>query len=279
MTWSGQQRPFLVAGGKTGRILVYEVADSGTHMKHALLGHGGDVLDLKPHLTRPGLVASASADFTARLWNVLTGVCVAVFGGQRGHLDEVNAVAFCPMGSGMRLASAGADNRVLLWDLKPLMDVISASFTAGASQTACGGPRLEQFPDFATNQVHNCAVDDVAFVGNLLVSKGTNDERVWCWRPQAGSRGLVQPLFSLRCPGNRKSWMRFGLDSAARNLAIGEPRTRTRTRTRTLVLFLPRLLAHCVCTRRQRHGQHLPVGPGENRHGSPRRALAQGVCE
>jgi hypothetical protein len=52
-----------------------------------------------------------SQDRTVRLWRVDNGSCVVL----RGHTDEVFAAAFHP--GGTRLATAGRDRSVWLWDL------------------------------------------------------------------------------------------------------------------------------------------------------------------
>lgn len=121
------------------------------------------------------------------MWNAFSGVCIAVFGGHRGHRDEVNAVSFSL--SSPKMVSAGADNRICIWDLNAVAPQIAASFKAQDQSVTSRAtqPRLEQFPEFSTNLIHETAVDDVAFVGDLILSKGT-DERVVCWKPIYGSK-------------------------------------------------------------------------------------------
>ena len=50
-----------------------------------LKGHGGDVNEIKVHPTAPYLALTASKDESARLWNVTTGACVAMFCGDGAH--------------------------------------------------------------------------------------------------------------------------------------------------------------------------------------------------
>lgn len=38
------------------------------------------------------IIASASKDFTARIWNIRNSACLAILGGVDGHLDQVISV-------------------------------------------------------------------------------------------------------------------------------------------------------------------------------------------
>ncbi|GAB3864339.1 hypothetical protein GCM10029963_74590 [Micromonospora andamanensis] len=58
------------------------------------------------------LVATASRDGTARLWDATTGTVAAVL---RGHTDMVEAVAFCP--DSVHVATASRDATVRIWEV------------------------------------------------------------------------------------------------------------------------------------------------------------------
>jgi WD40 repeat protein len=58
------------------------------------------------------LLATASGDKTARLWEVASGKALATLA---GHENEVNAVAFSP--DGKLVATASADGTTRLWEV------------------------------------------------------------------------------------------------------------------------------------------------------------------
>src|SRR5207249_1859283 len=57
------------------------------------------------------LLATASRDSTAKLWDVESGQALRTF---RGHRGEVMSVRFSP--DGRRLATAGLDGTAKVWD-------------------------------------------------------------------------------------------------------------------------------------------------------------------
>ena len=57
-------------------------------------------------------LASASADATARVYNVMTGACLAVL---VGHEGEISKISFSP--SGHRIITAASDRACRVWNV------------------------------------------------------------------------------------------------------------------------------------------------------------------
>jgi WD40 repeat protein/serine/threonine protein kinase/DNA-binding SARP family transcriptional activator len=98
-----------IRDGKTASI-----RDAHTGAKLVTLaGHTGEVLAVA-YSPNGRLVATGSADGTARLWNAVTGDPVHVL---RVHRGGVFATRFSA--DGTRLATLGADRAVRVWDVRP----------------------------------------------------------------------------------------------------------------------------------------------------------------
>ena len=185
--------PFLCVGGKAAII---KVIDLIRNSPVALLrGHGNDINDLKISPTNESLLLSAAKDESCRLWNLETFSCVCIFGGQNGHRKEVVlSLSWHPLGR--EFASSGGDKSIRLWSIADqiVSEAIQASGRISNSQISdktSFRPYCSQFPYFATTKVHLNVVDCVQWIGDMILSKSTNNSIV-LWMPDLSDDSKVK---------------------------------------------------------------------------------------
>jgi polycomb protein EED len=184
-TW-GTVAPNQPAVAVAGRRGVIKVINLVTNEMGALLGHGGEIHELQTHVNDNGLIFSASKDFSIRLWNIRTLVCIAVFGGEGGHRGEVISLDIHALGN--CFVSCSMDTSIKIWNLKDpvLLHAIDSSdkFTAlsESGKSISFKPVFLQIPLFSTNRMHSGYVDSVKWVGDCILSKSTQN-RIVLWTP------------------------------------------------------------------------------------------------
>ena len=218
---SGQ--PLLAIGGLRGVIKI--ISASTQELIACLLGHGNSVNELRFHPVDPALLLSVSKDESVRLWNTISGVCIAVFAGHQGHRDEVLSGDIHPLGNCM--ASCGMDNSIKVWSLESetLQLAIAESYEhlshKDVSTRRAFGTRFIQFPIFSTTKVHSDYVDCVRWVGNLLLSKSTGNE-ILLWKPDSTRRKDAATILRSYVFTDANIWfVRFALDADCTLLAVG----------------------------------------------------------
>uniref|UniRef100_A0A7E4V5S4 WD_REPEATS_REGION domain-containing protein n=1 Tax=Panagrellus redivivus TaxID=6233 RepID=A0A7E4V5S4_PANRE len=160
----------VVFGGKTGAIRSMNPWKQSTTRNH--LGHGDSVNDLATDPTRPFIFASASKDYTVRLWHAKQTTALAVLGGYAGAKDQVLSVDFHI--SGGYIASGSMDHTVRVWKIADNMDVQNAIKAAPYTEGDGNQPRVlteVHYSTAVTKDLHANYVDCVKFLGNHIVSK------------------------------------------------------------------------------------------------------------
>jgi len=116
------------------------------------------------------------------LWNIKTCVCIAKFGGDSGHRDQVISADFNLL-SDKFIISGGMDHSIKIWstDKNNIVTAIKASDDWDKNKSF--GTQCEHFPVFTTRDVHNNYVDCVQWFGNFVLSKSC-DNKIICWRPK-----------------------------------------------------------------------------------------------
>lgn len=201
---TGQQ--ILAVAGLRGIVRIINPTTM-TCPKH-YIGHGQAINELIFHPKQPFVLLSASKDYSLRLWNIQSDVCIAIFGGVEGHRDEVLSADFDVTGD--RIMSCGMDHSLKLWrlDKLPISDTILASYTFNANKSARPFSTVhEHFPDFSTRDLHSNYVDCVKWLGEFVLSK------VECFFPRLIRS--INGFFFQSCENSIVCWKPGRIDDVA----------------------------------------------------------------
>lgn len=172
----------LVTAGQDDTVKVWAISPTGTlddRPQLTLRSHTGDVVAVafNPDAGAAGLLATASHDGTARLWDLQGS------GGElltlTGHIGWLNDVAFSTRGD--RLATAGEDGTVRVWDTASGRELLRLAAAEGLD-----GP-IKRVAFSASS----------AGVERLAALTGDGAVRVWSLEPGQNGDLSVQPLFQL----------------------------------------------------------------------------------
>lgn len=218
--------PLISIAGVKG--IIRTIVPFKSMYKKALNGHGGSINDLRYHPSKVSILLSSSQDYTLRLWNVNTNVCIAIIGGVEGHRDEVLSGDFNL--SGTMLMSSSIDHSLKLWNINTpkITKAIEESETY-TSKNKSFQTVLINFPEFSTRDIHTNYIDYVRWFGDLILSKSC-ENCVICWKPglfddKIGSITRSNKNMSILHTFHAKDcdiwYVRFGLDFGQKHLALG----------------------------------------------------------
>lgn len=173
--------PLLAAAGNRGIIKVFNCIEF--KMESVLLGHGNAINELKVHPVDESLLFSASKDKSIRLWNLRTSVCIAIFAGDDGHINEVISLDVHLLGN--CFASCSMDTSIKIWnlrdpDLQRMIEQSHQKQDPDRSFPTC----ILQDPLYSTTSIHTDYVDSIKWVGDCLLTKSTK-QRIVLWSPDS----------------------------------------------------------------------------------------------
>ncbi|CAD5210803.1 unnamed protein product [Bursaphelenchus xylophilus] len=235
LTWAIDEiiRTFvLVVGGAKGIIRVIDPMAKKTIS--TLRGHGESVNEIRTSPMNSMIVASASKDRTARVWNVALQNCLAIYGGSEGHLDEVISLDFHHTQD--FLLTASMDHTIRVWDLRPETEVgkrIQESVDPSKHESFATLPSIENHFSLAVaKDVHTNYVDCARFYGNFIISKSCENQIV-LWRfggfdqPVSGQGTLLRTetyvlhTAWVEVPKSSIWFIKFDIDPDNKYLAVG----------------------------------------------------------
>ncbi|KAI7303871.1 hypothetical protein KC315_g15429, partial [Hortaea werneckii] len=142
------QSPQLAFAGASPKQVQFYDIESDTPLDHrALSGHGKGINDMAVSPISPNLIATASEDYTIRLWNMDPNFtkqpCVALFAGE-GHRQPILACSF--HANGKWLLSSGLDTAICLWAVPSPSELLSRGETTTTTTTTTTTPFSSETP-------------------------------------------------------------------------------------------------------------------------------------
>ena len=160
-------------GGKNCIIRIIDIIENKEI--NQLIGNKNEIYCLKFSNKDKNILLSGSKDITIRLWNIISGKQICIFGGPQSHKAEILSIDWHI--SGNYIVSSGIDNSIKIWDLSipKIRSRIDKSLKNENFKTL-----IKTRSIFSCNSIHDNYIDCVKFNGNFIISKSvTGVIREW----------------------------------------------------------------------------------------------------
>lgn len=125
------KRPIIATGSESGTIKLWDL-NTGIGLR-SLSGHLAGIRSMAIYEGFQVLLITASADHTLRVYDMISGECVAIF---QGHIGEVYSV--CVTGEDApSVLSSGRDGKLIRWDLQSVIsELYVTQITEGVEEVS-----------------------------------------------------------------------------------------------------------------------------------------------
>ena len=134
------RNPLVCISGGKATIKILDVVDG--ELVRTLAGHGASIQDLAVSPKNPELLASASADYSIRMWHLGKDFAkqplAAILGGPDAHKQPLLSISFHETGDW--LVSAGMDTAICLVSRLGCAHVVCATFLADLTEVESSRP-------------------------------------------------------------------------------------------------------------------------------------------
>lgn len=187
-TWCfvNQKEPWLAIAGESGHISIID-AFTG-RLVHTLVGHSnGTVNELVTHPKYAYIIASASIDHSIRIWDLrrastpASSTCVTICGHSTGH--TAGLVTLDWHHTGRYIVSGGYDHRICIWTLPDYDDssLFWHEISYEGRKRSRDEVRVIHYPHFVSSAIHGDYVDTVHFLGDLILSRAAQENKIVLW--------------------------------------------------------------------------------------------------
>lgn len=229
----------LAVGGTKSIIKILDLYHRKEYL--SLIGQRNEIYDLRFHPLNKNILLSAGKDYSIRIWNVINGLQIALFGGPKGHFAEVLSIDWHL--SGDFFVSSSIDNTVKIWEITTAIkenmiksnqfpleknEIISSNLNSTNSNNPSKKTK-NKFKTITTTKVlfssktiHENYVDSVKFNGNFIISKSM-DGVIKEWLPVFNKESDYHMILNSYIYEVKESvwYMKLGFDIESNLFATG----------------------------------------------------------